>query len=97
MIEVIDSDEDIAKYKKIKEDFPDEKIMAIGNAKYVAQINELKTFTFYEKSPQTGSIFLEDPSFTFDYAHALPLVDRCSILHGHTASVYGRVIGTNER
>ena len=93
LIEVIDSDGDIEKYKKIKEDFPDDKVMAIGNAKYVAQIKELKDIAFYEKSPQTGSIFLEDASFTFDYAHALPLVDRCSILHGHTASVMVELAG----
>ncbi|MDB2445552.1 hypothetical protein N9W45_00385 [Nitrosopumilus sp.] len=36
-IEVIDNDADIEKYKQIKEDFPEEKIMAIGHAKYVAQ------------------------------------------------------------
>ena len=93
LIEVIDNNEDIEKYKKIKEDFPDEKVMAIGNAKYAAQIKELEDITFYEKSPQTGSIFLEDASFTFDYAHALPRVDRCSILHGHTASVMVELVG----
>ena len=35
LIEVIDNDEDIEKYKQIKEDFPQEKVMAIGHAKYV--------------------------------------------------------------
>ena len=59
LIEVIDNDEDIEKYKRIKEDFPDDKVMAIGHAKYVAQIKELQDIVFYEKSPQTGSIFLE--------------------------------------
>ena len=37
--------------------------MAIGHAKYVAQIKELQDIVFYDKSPQTGSIFLEDASF----------------------------------
>ena len=93
LIEVIDNDEDIKKYKQIKEDFPDDKVMAIGHAKYVAQIKELQDIVFYEKSPQTGSIFLEDASFSFDYAHILPLVEKCSILHGHTSSVMVELVG----
>lgn len=93
LIEVIDNDEDIEKYKQIKEDFPQEKVMAIGHAKYVAQIKELQDIVFYEKSPQTGSIFLDDASFAFDYAHILPLVEKCSILHGHTSSVMVELVG----
>ena len=93
LIEVIDSEEDIEKYKKFKEDFPQEKIMAIGNAKYVAQIKELQDIVYYDKTPQTGSIFLEDASFSFDYAHILPLVEKCSILHGHTSSVMVELVG----
>lgn len=93
LIEVIDNDEDITKYKKIKEDFPEQKVMAIGHAKYVAQIKELQDIVFYDKTPQTGSIFLEDASFSFDYAHILPLVEKCSILHGHTSSVMVELVG----
>ena len=93
LIEVIDSEEDIEKYKQFKEDFPQEKIMAIGNAKYVAQIKELQDIVYYDKTPQTGSIFLEDASFSFDYAHILPLVEKCSILHGHTSSVMVELVG----
>jgi 6-pyruvoyltetrahydropterin/6-carboxytetrahydropterin synthase len=93
LIEVIDNDEDIEKYKQIKEDFPEKKVMAIGHAKYVAQIKELQDIVFYDKTPQTGSIFLEDASFSFDYAHILPLVEKCSILHGHTSSVMVELVG----
>ena len=93
LIEVIDTDEDIEKYKQIKEDFPGNKIMAIGHGKYVAQIKELQDIVFYDKTPQTGSIFLEDASFSFDYAHILPLVEKCSILHGHTSSVMVELVG----
>jgi|TARA_B100000809_G_scaffold260322_1_gene307032 6-pyruvoyltetrahydropterin/6-carboxytetrahydropterin synthase len=93
LIEVIDNDKDIEKYKQIKEDFPQDKVMAIGHAKYVAQIKELQDLVFYDKSPQTGSIFLEDGSFSFDYAHILPLVEKCSILHGHTSSVMVELVG----
>ena len=67
--------------------------MAIGHAKYVAQIKELQDIVFYDKTPQTGSIFLEDASFSFDYAHILPLVEKCSILHGHTSSVMVELVG----
>ena len=92
-IEVIDGDSDIKKYNEIKENLPDEKVMAIGHPKYAAQIKELQDIVFYDKTPQTGSIFLEDPSFSFDYAHILPLVEKCSILHGHTSSVMVELVG----
>jgi len=93
LIEVIDSDEDLEKYKQIKKLSPDTKIMAVGQPKYAAQIKELKEIVFYDKEPQTGSIFMEDASFAFDYAHILPLVEKCSILHGHTSSVMVELLG----
>jgi 6-pyruvoyltetrahydropterin/6-carboxytetrahydropterin synthase len=92
LIEVIDSENDITKYKQIKDNL-DEKVMAIGHPKYSAQIKELEDIVFYDKTPQTGSIFLEDASFSFDYAHILPLVEKCSILHGHTSSVMVELVG----
>ena len=97
LIEVIDNDNDIEKYKQIKERLTDSKIMAIGHPKYSAQIKELDDVVFYDqKHPQTGSIFMEDQSFTFDYAHVLPLVEKCSILHGHTSSVMVELVGQME-
>ena len=93
LIEVIDSEEDLEKYKQIKKLSPDTKIMAVGHPKYAAQIKELKEIVFYDKEPQTGSIFMEDPSFAFDYAHILPLVEKCSILHGHTSAVMVELVG----
>ena len=93
LIVVIDEEEDIKKYKLIKKLKPDLKIMAIGHPKYAAQIRELQEIVFYDKEPQTGSIFIEDPSFAFDYAHVLPLVEKCSILHGHTSSVMVELVG----
>jgi len=92
LIEVIDSEKDITKYQEIKDNL-DEKVMAIGHPKYTAQIKELEDIVFYDKTPQTGSIFLEDASFSFDYAHILPLVEKCSILHGHTSSVMVELVG----
>jgi 6-pyruvoyltetrahydropterin/6-carboxytetrahydropterin synthase len=44
-----------------------------------------------ERSLQT--IFLDDPSFNFDYAHILPKTEKCSVMHGHTSSVLVEVIG----
>ncbi len=49
---------------------------------FASRLTELQEIMFYDQSPQTGSIFIEDPSFAFDYAHILPLVKKCSILHG---------------
>ena len=39
------------------------------------------------------TIFLDDPSFNFDYAHILPKTEKCSVMHGHTSSVLVEVIG----
>jgi 6-pyruvoyltetrahydropterin/6-carboxytetrahydropterin synthase len=39
------------------------------------------------------TIFLDDPSFNFDYAHILPKTKKCSVMHGHTSSVMVEVIG----
>ena len=97
LIEVIDDEEDISKYKTLKEKFPEEKIMAIGHPKFAARLKELEEVVFYDiKDPQTGSIFIEDPSFAFDYAHILPLVEKCSLLHGHTSSVMVELVGQME-
>ena len=94
LIEVIDSNEDVKKYRDLKKFLPDQKIMAIGRPEFAAQIKELQDLACYDNSlPQTGSIFLEDPSFSFDYAHILPLVEKCSILHGHTSSVMVELAG----
>lgn len=97
LIHVLDNDEDITIYKKIKKESPETKIIAIGHPKYASQLKELEEIIFYDqKYPQTGSIFLEDPSFAFDYAHILPLVEKCSILHGHTSLVMVELVGQME-
>ncbi|MEK6877069.1 MAG: 6-pyruvoyl tetrahydropterin synthase, partial [Thermoproteota archaeon] len=94
LIEIIDDEKDITKYKEIKHEFPETKIIAIGHPKFTAQIKELEEVVFYKtREVQTGSIFIEDPSFAFDYAHILPLVEKCSILHGHTSSVMVELVG----
>ena len=94
LIEVIDDEKDIAKFKELKEENPEGRIIAIGHPKLAAQLKELDEVVLYKtKEVQTGSIFIEDPSFAFDYAHILPLVEKCSILHGHTSSVMVELVG----
>jgi 6-pyruvoyl tetrahydropterin synthase/QueD family protein len=39
------------------------------------------------------SIFLDDPSFNFDYAHILPKTQKCSVMHGHTSSALVELVG----
>lgn len=93
-IEVIDGEGDLEKYMAVKRDATDIKIMALGHPKHAARVEELDDLIFYDQPhPQTGSIFIEDQSFTFDYAHVLPLVEKCSILHGHTSSVMVELAG----
>ena len=39
------------------------------------------------------TIFLDDPSFNFDYAHVLPKTQKCSVMHGHTSSALVEIVG----
>jgi 6-pyruvoyltetrahydropterin/6-carboxytetrahydropterin synthase len=93
-IEVIDSESDIEKFKMLKRNLPELKIFGVGHSNYAAKMSELESFfSFDSLSNQVGSIFIEDPSLAFDYAHILPLVEKCSILHGHTSTVMVEIIG----
>lgn len=95
-IEVVDSEADAAKFEQIREQLPDLDIIAVGHSKYASKINEMDSLFFYDSVDhvQTGSIFIEDPSLAFDYAHILPLVEKCSMLHGHTSTVMVEIIGS---
>ncbi len=95
-IEVIDSEEDAIKFKKIREKLPTLDIIAVGHSKYASRINEMDSLFFFDNGDhmQTGSIFVEDPTLAFDYAHILPLVEKCSVLHGHTSTVMVEIIGS---
>ena len=42
---------------------------------------------------RSQTIFLDDPSFNFDYAHILPHTQKCSVMHGHTSSALVEIIG----
>jgi 6-pyruvoyltetrahydropterin/6-carboxytetrahydropterin synthase len=47
-----------------------------------------------EKEERLQTIFLDDPSFNFDYAHVLPKTEKCSVMHGHTSSALVEIIGS---
>ena len=95
-IEVIDSEEDAIKFKKIRQKLPTLDIIAVGHSKYASKIKEIDSVFFFDSGDhmQTGSIFIEDPALAFDYAHILPLVEKCSVLHGHTSTVMVEIIGS---
>ena len=94
-IEVVDSEMDLQKFRAIKQKNPDLNIIAIGSSRYLAKVDELDSVFVYDSHENdTSSIFIEDPSLAFDYAHILPLVEKCSILHGHTSNVMVEIIGT---
>ena len=96
-IEVIDSYKDLVKFNRIKNIYPELKIVAIGSSKYAGKSSEFESIFFFDtKYEKIGSIFIEDPSLSFDYAHILPLVKKCSILHGHTSTVMVEIIGKME-
>jgi 6-pyruvoyltetrahydropterin/6-carboxytetrahydropterin synthase len=94
-IEIVDSKEDIDKFELIKKELPEVDVIGIGHSEHAAKVDELDSLFFYDYNPNnhTGSIFIEDPSLAFDYAHILPLVEKCSILHGHTSTVMVEIIG----
>lgn len=93
-IEVIDSQDDLQKYLTIKKMKPNLNIIAIGSPRQVAKLSEIDSFILInEKDENIGSIFIEDPSLSFDYAHILPLVEKCSVLHGHTSTIMVELIG----
>jgi 6-pyruvoyltetrahydropterin/6-carboxytetrahydropterin synthase len=95
-IEVIDSEGDAIKFNRIRDELPTLDIIAVGQSKYASRINEMDSLFFFDKTnqTQTGSIFIEDPALAFDYAHILPLVEKCSVLHGHTSTVMVEIIGS---
>ncbi|MGI0023503.1 MAG: 6-pyruvoyl trahydropterin synthase family protein [Nitrososphaeraceae archaeon] len=93
-IEILDSEKDLDKFNEIKKNNPDLDIIAIGKSKFGVKSDDFETISFIDsEKDQIGSIFLEDSSLAFDYAHILPLVEKCSILHGHTSTVMVEIIG----
>ncbi|MDQ2684795.1 MAG: 6-carboxytetrahydropterin synthase [Thermoproteota archaeon] len=93
-IKIIEDENDMNEFRIIKDKFPLLDVIAIGKSSYLGKINEMDSiFMFDKQSEQIGSIFIEDPSLAFDYAHILPLVEKCSIIHGHTSTIMVEIIG----
>jgi 6-pyruvoyltetrahydropterin/6-carboxytetrahydropterin synthase len=46
------------------------------------------------EASRVQTIFLDDPSFNFDYAHILPKTEKCSVMHGHTSSALVEIVGS---
>ena len=93
-IKIIEDDSDMNEFRIIKQKFPLLDLIALGKSSYLGKINEMDSmFMFDKQSEQIGSIFIEDPSLAFDYAHILPLVEKCSIIHGHTSTIMVEIIG----
>jgi 6-pyruvoyltetrahydropterin/6-carboxytetrahydropterin synthase len=93
-IEVIDNENDALKLKHMFRNNV-ERIIAIGNSKYAGRASEIDSlFCYNDATTDLGSIFIEDPTLNFDYAHILPTVEKCSVLHGHTSSVMFEIIGS---
>ncbi len=94
-IEVIDSKDDLEKLKRIKSIKRDAKIIGIGRGIVASSIDELESIFAYKEHDYATLVF-EDLSLSFDYAHILPLVNKCSVLHGHTASVVVELMGSKK-
>jgi 6-pyruvoyltetrahydropterin/6-carboxytetrahydropterin synthase len=97
-LEVINSEADIQKFERVRRENPELALLGIGSSKMAAKISDLESINIIDSTTahQVGSIFIEDPSLSFDYAHILPLVEKCSILHGHTSTVMVEIIGKME-
>lgn len=93
-IQVLDEESDISKYNTIKERLVDENVIAMGHPRLSTRVREMDDIILYNDTTEAGSIFLDDPSFSFDYSHILPLLKKCPILHGHTSSVMVEMVGT---
>lgn len=93
-IEVLDNDEDMEKFERIRKENPSLNLVGVGTSKYAEKAEDLNLIAISDTvGDHIGSIFIEDPSLAFDYAHILPLVEKCSILHGHTSTVMVEIIG----
>ncbi|MEM0029758.1 MAG: 6-carboxytetrahydropterin synthase, partial [Candidatus Nitrosocaldus sp.] len=93
-IEAIDDLSDMDKLKSIRRS-GHVRVIGVGKALSTANMDELNAISVYEGGEYAGLIF-EDPSFSFDYSHILPLVNKCSVLHGHTARGVVELMGIKE-
>ncbi len=83
--------------------FPNKKVLHVTMAKKASALLEIGVpIVSFDVDAETDkekleSIFMDDPSFAFDYSHILPWTKKCSVLHGHTSSVIIELIGQSKR
>ena len=83
--------------------FPNKKVLHVTMAKKASALVEIGVpIASFDGDAETDkekleSIFMDDPSFAFDYSHILPWTKKCSVLHGHTSSVIIELIGQSKR
>jgi len=84
---------------ELRRAFPTKKVLHVTRAKKASALAEIGApIANFEVDKETDvqkleSIFMDDPSFAFDYSHILPWTKKCSVLHGHTSSVIIELIG----
>jgi 6-pyruvoyltetrahydropterin/6-carboxytetrahydropterin synthase len=89
--------------KKIKGMNPKIKVIVVsrlGKAESLTNLNSTSIVLDPDTETDTRrreAIFLDDPSFSFDYSHILPWTKKCSVLHGHTSAILLEVIGHPRR
>lgn len=66
--------------------------VSISVPKFSASRNEILALNDGEEEGH-AMLFMDDPSFNFDYAHILPHTKKCSVMHGHTSSVLVEITG----
>jgi len=88
---------------ELRRAFPTKKVLHVTRAKKASALAEIGApIANFEVDKETDvqkleSIFMDDPSFAFDYSHILPWTKKCSVLHGHTSSVIIELIGQPKR
>lgn len=92
-IHVLDNKEDISAYVNMRHRLGDVPLVGMGHPRLASRLAEMDDIILYSDAHETGSIFLDDPSFSFDYSHVLPMVEKCSLLHGHTSTVMVEMVG----
>ncbi|MCS6767877.1 MAG: 6-carboxytetrahydropterin synthase [Candidatus Nitrosocaldus sp.] len=92
-IEVVDDASDLEKLRRLRRS--GRRVIGVGKALSAASMDELDSISTYGDGEYAALVF-EDPSLSFDYSHILPLVNKCSVLHGHTASVVIELMGVKD-
>lgn len=102
-IQVVDQssavgEDDVKTIRKLREAFGGESVLVVGRSSLRHSPDALGVPLVFLASEggenlRSQSLFLHDPSLSFDYSHILPPSEKCSVLHGHTSSVALEVFG----